>query len=195
MPSPSWCRPVTSATRACRKPVRRRCAARTRCTRCPTCKSNTRCCPVGSRPEILPTCRELGVGITAYGVLSRGLLGGHWPAGRELTPNDFRTTAPRFSAENIGTNLSLVEALRSVAEARGATVAQVAVAWVAAQGDDIVPLIGAKRPDRLAEAVAALDIRLTPDDVADIERAVPPDAVAGQRYDVHGMAALDSEHS
>jgi aryl-alcohol dehydrogenase-like predicted oxidoreductase len=147
----------------------------------------------GIEAQILPTCRELGIGVTAYGVLSRGLLGGHWPAGRELAPNDFRTTAPRFSAENIGTNLALVEALRAVAQARGATVAQVAVAWVAAQGDDIVPLIGAKRPDRLAEAVAALDVRLGPDDLADIERAVPPDAVAGQRYDVRGMATLDSE--
>jgi aryl-alcohol dehydrogenase-like predicted oxidoreductase len=147
----------------------------------------------GIEAEILPACRELGIGVTAYGVLSRGLLGGHWSAGRELTPGDFRTAAPRFSAENIESNLALVEALRAVADTRGATVAQVAVAWVAAQGDDIVALIGAKRPDRLAEAVAALDLQLSSDDLADIERAVPPGAAVGERYNVHGMAALDSE--
>jgi aryl-alcohol dehydrogenase-like predicted oxidoreductase len=147
----------------------------------------------GIEAQILPACRELGIGVTAYGVLSRGLLGGHWTAGRRFSPGDFRATAPRFSADNIGRNLALVDALRAVAQARGATAAQVAVAWVAAQGEDIVALVGAKRPDRLAEAMAALDLTLGPDDLAEIERAVPPAAVAGQRYNVHGMAALDSE--
>jgi aryl-alcohol dehydrogenase-like predicted oxidoreductase len=146
----------------------------------------------GIEDAILPTCRELGIGITAYGVLSRGLISGHWtkaPLGR----TDFRGTGPRFQAENLDRNLALVETLRTVAQAKGVTVAQIAIAWVAAQGDDIVPLIGARRRDRLAEAVASLDVVLDAGDLEDIEKAVPKGAAAGERYNVHGMASLDSE--
>ena len=110
----------------------------------------------GIEDEILPTCRELGVGITAYGVLSRGLLSGHWSAERAATAGPFRQTAPRFTGENLDRNLALVEALRSVADAKGATVAQLAIAWVLSRGDDIVPLVGARRRDQLAEALGAL---------------------------------------
>jgi aryl-alcohol dehydrogenase-like predicted oxidoreductase len=147
----------------------------------------------GIEDKILPTCRELGVGVTAYGVLSRGLLSGHWSKGRAVAATDFRGHSPRFSGENLERNLALVEALRAVAEAKGATVAQVAIGWVLSRGEDIVPLIGARRRERLAEALGALELGLTAEDLAAIERAVPPGAVAGERYAAQQMAMLDSE--
>jgi aryl-alcohol dehydrogenase-like predicted oxidoreductase len=149
----------------------------------------------GIEREILPVCRGLGIGVTAYGVLSRGLLSGHWSAGRELPVTDFRAHAPRFSAGNVERNLALVDALRAVAGGKGATVAQVAIAWVLAQGEDIVPLVGARRRDRLAEALGALDIELDAADLAAIESAVPTESVAGERYDAGQMAILDSERA
>ncbi|MGE3270056.1 MAG: aldo/keto reductase, partial [Chloroflexota bacterium] len=147
----------------------------------------------GMEDEILPTCRELGIGITAYGVLSRGLLGGHVTRGQALAPDDFRAHSPRFAGENLDHNLSLVDALREVAEARGASVAQVAIAWVLSRGEDIVPLIGARRRDRLSEALGALNLALSPHDLAEIERALPHEAVRGDRYPTPMMAMLDSE--
>ena len=138
---------------------------------------------------VLPTVRELGIGITAYGVLSRGLLSGHWSPQRELAPGDFRSISPRFQRENIDHNLELVEALRRVAEEHGATVAQVAIAWVLAQGDDITPLIGARRRDRLQEALGALDLDL---DAARVEAASPAGAAAGDRYPAAQMGQLGS---
>ena len=147
----------------------------------------------GIEAEILPTCRELGIAITAYGVLSRGLISGHFSADRELAANDFRAHAPRFSRENRDRNLALVDALREVADARGITVAQAAIAWVLARGDDIVPLIGARTRERLQEALGALNARLDADDLAALERAVPADAAAGDRYPQAQMAVLDSE--
>jgi aryl-alcohol dehydrogenase-like predicted oxidoreductase len=143
--------------------------------------------------EILPTVRELGIGVTAYGVLSRGLLSGHWSKERSQTGQDFRSHLPRFSGENLDQNLTLVEALREIAQAQDATVAQVAIAWVLAQGNDIVPLIGARRRDRLQEALGALDLNLSAEQLSQIEAAIPPDAVAGDRYDAGQMAMLDSE--
>jgi aryl-alcohol dehydrogenase-like predicted oxidoreductase len=149
----------------------------------------------GIEAEILPTCRLLGVGVTAYGVLSRGLLGGAWSSGRPASAGDMRAHMPRFRRENLERNLALVEALRSIAEAKGVTVAQIAIAWVLARGDDIVPLVGTTRRDRLAEAVSALELELSEDDLTAIERAVPPGAAAGGRYDERQMAMLDSERS
>ncbi len=146
----------------------------------------------GIEDAILPACRELGIGITAYGVLSRGLISGHWQAG-STGEGDFRSRSPRFQAGNVERNLALVDALRAVADARGASVAQVAIAWVAAQGGDIVPLVGARRRDRLAEALGALDLALSDADMQAIERAVPRDAAAGDRYPSAQMAHLDSE--
>jgi len=140
--------------------------------------------------EVLPTLRELGIGMTAYGVLGRGLLSGHWSAGRTAGPGDFRGMSPRFSGENVAHNLALVDALRGVAEAKGCTVAQLAIAWVAAQGDDIVPLIGARTQERLAEALPAAGLTLTADDLAAIEKAVPPGAARGDRYPSAFMASL-----
>jgi aryl-alcohol dehydrogenase-like predicted oxidoreductase len=146
----------------------------------------------GIEETILPTVRALGIGVTAYGVLSRGLISGHWRK-EAAGAGDFRAISPRFQGENVDRNLALVEALRKVAESRNSSVAQVAIAWVAAQGQDIVPLVGARRRDRLAEALGALDLALSKDDLAAIERAVPRDAVAGERYPAMAMADLDSE--
>jgi aryl-alcohol dehydrogenase-like predicted oxidoreductase len=146
----------------------------------------------GIEDEIVPTCRDLGIGITAYGALSRGLISGHWTAGRDIA-RDFRGTVPRFQGENLERNLALVDALRVVADELGASVAQVAIAWVLARGADVVPLVGARRPDRLAEALGALDLTLGQDAIARIEAAVPPQSAAGTRYPEAQMAHLDSE--
>jgi len=149
----------------------------------------------GIEKKILPTVRELGIAVTAYGVLSRGLLSGHWSKQHSENSQDSRSHLPRFSGENLDRNLLLVEALRSIAQEQNATVAQVAIAWVLSQGDDIVPLIGARRRNRLDEALGALDLRLTDDDLTRIEAAVPHNAVAGDRYHADQMAMLDSERS
>ncbi|MFI6736497.1 aldo/keto reductase [Nonomuraea sp. NPDC050451] len=147
----------------------------------------------GIERDILPACRELGIGVTAYGVLSRGLLSGHWSEDRELGAGDFRAVSPRFSGDNLAHNLTLVAALRRLAEAKGVTVAQLAIAWVLARGEEIVPLIGARRRERLAEALGALDVKLTAEDLAAIEAAVPEGAAAGSRYAEAQMSMLDSE--
>ncbi|MDF1634621.1 aldo/keto reductase [Mycoplana sp. MJR14] len=147
----------------------------------------------GIEEKILPTCREFGIAITAYGVLSRGLISGHWQKGQGKSTGDFRAYSPRFQEGNIERNLELVEALRAVSEAKGVTVAQVAIAWVAAQGADILPLVGARRRDRLTEALGALDVALSAEDLAAIEAAVPRDAAAGGRYAEAMLAHMDSE--
>ena len=148
----------------------------------------------GIEDQILPTCRELGIGITAYGVLSRGLIGGNWRPGAsadELGP--FRAHSPRFAGANAEANFALVERLRKVAADLGLSPAQAAIAWVAAQGDDIVPVVGARTLTRLAEAVAAMADALTTEGVAAIEAVVPRGAAAGERYAAPQMAMLDSE--
>ena len=145
--------------------------------------------------EILPTCRALGIAINAYGVLSRGLLSGHWSAERSAATPDFRSHLPRFTGDNLGRNLALVDSLRTIAQDKGATVAQIAVAWVLARGQDVIPLIGARRRGRLEEALGALDVALDDDDLARIEAAVPKGAVAGDRYDAGQMTMLDSERN
>ncbi len=145
--------------------------------------------------EILPTARKLGIAVAAYGVLSRGLLSGHWSAAGVKGPQDFRAHQPRFSGPNLDRNLALVEAVREIAWERGASVAQFAIAWVLAQGKDIIPLVGARRRDRLAEALGALDLKLDAGDLARIEAAVPAGAAAGERYAASQMAMLDSERA
>ncbi|GGX71175.1 aldo/keto reductase [Streptomyces hiroshimensis] len=147
----------------------------------------------GIEEQILPTARELGIGITAYGVLSRGLISGHFSRDRQLGAGDFRGMSPRFQGENLQRNLDLVDALRKVAESKGASVAQTAIAWVLAQGEDIVPLVGARRRDRLDEALGALDLTLDAADLTAIEEAVPAGAASGARYPESQMAHLDSE--
>jgi len=146
----------------------------------------------GIESGILNTCRELGIGITAYGVLSRGLISGHWSKQRS-DKTDFRLTGPRFQGSNLDANLALVERLRAIAGEIGAAPAQVAIAWVAAQGNDIVPLVGARQRDRLTEALGALAVKLTPAHLAALANAFPPDAAAGTRYAAEQMAHLDSE--
>jgi aryl-alcohol dehydrogenase-like predicted oxidoreductase len=147
----------------------------------------------GIEAQILPTCRELGIGITAYGVLSRGLISGHWDTGVVAGGKDIRPFNPRFQGANLAANLALVEKLRAVAASIGASVAQVAIAWVAAQGEDIIPLIGTKRRDRLGEALGALALKLSAEQLAALTAAVPANAVAGARYPTAAMEHLDSE--
>ncbi len=144
----------------------------------------------GIEKRILPAVRELGIGVTAYGILSRGLLSS---GTAQLADNDPRARFPRFRGENHARNLELLAALEAIANEKGVTAAQLAIAWVASRGDDIIPLIGTKRRDRLAEALHALDMTLSDDDLARIEAAVPAGAVAGERYEPAQVAMLDSE--
>jgi aryl-alcohol dehydrogenase-like predicted oxidoreductase len=145
----------------------------------------------GIEDEILPTTRELGISVTAYGVLSRGLISGHFTPDRQLAADDFRAYSPRFQGENLQHNLNLVEALREIAEQKGVSVAQIAIAWVLSRGaqhhNDIVPLVGARTRERLG----ALDVTLEAADLAAIEEAVPSGAAAGDRYPAAQMAHLE----
>ena len=145
----------------------------------------------GPETTILPMLAELGIGVTAYGVLSRGLLSGSRPS----SPSDLRARLPRFTSENRARNERLIEALQNVAREKNVTASQLAIAWVLAKGTSIVPLIGARTRAQLAESLAALRVTLTPDDITRIEAAVPAAAVAGTRYDEHQMRMLDSERS
>ncbi|MCV9961244.1 aldo/keto reductase [Pararhizobium sp. BT-229] len=147
----------------------------------------------GIEDAILPACRDLGISITAYGVLSRGLISGHWQKGDGQGKGDFRSHSPRFQGENVDRNLALVEALRKIAQDKGVSVAQIAIAWVAAQGADIIPLVGARKVERLEEALGSQGVQLSPADFAAIETAVPKNAAAGGRYPEAMLAHMDSE--
>jgi aryl-alcohol dehydrogenase-like predicted oxidoreductase len=148
----------------------------------------------GVERAILPVLRELGISLVAYGVLSRGLIADRAP-GERTPPGEIRGRMPRFQGENYARNLALVETLRGIAEEKGASVAQLAFAWVRSRGEDIVPLAGARRRDQLKEALGALDIVLSKSDLARLEEVVPPGAVAGERYNPHLMSHLDSERA
>jgi len=143
----------------------------------------------GIEEEILPTVRELGIGVTAYGVLSRGLLSGSTPASR----GDFRAFLPRFTGANRERNQQVVDALHTLAAEKGVTATQLAIAWVLAKGSTIVPVIGARTRAQLTESLAALDVALSADDLARIEAAIPATAAAGSRYGEDQMRVLDSE--
>jgi len=145
----------------------------------------------GPETTILPMLAELGIGVTAYGVLSRGLLSGSRPS----SPSDLRARLPRFTSDNRARNERLIEALQNVAREKNVTASQLAIAWVLAKGTSIVPLIGARTRAQLAESLGALRVTLTPTDITRIEAAVPAAAVAGTRYDEHQMRMLDSERS
>ena len=147
----------------------------------------------GPEEELLNACSELGVAVTAYGVLSRGLLGGHWSASAQAGPGDFRAHAPRFTGENLERNLQLVERLRAIAAESGRNVAQLAIAWVLAAGEDVIALVGTTKRARLTEALGALEVTLDEATLAALDEALPPGAAAGSRYPTAGMAALDSE--
>ncbi len=139
--------------------------------------------------KVLPGLRELGIGTTAYGVLSRGLLTGSKPAEK----GDFRKFLPRYSGVNYQKNVSLVDALASLAAERGVTPAQLAVAWVLTRGEDIVPVLGSRTVKQVEEALGALELRLSDEELALLERTVPAQEIAGTRYDKVAMSHLDSE--
>jgi aryl-alcohol dehydrogenase-like predicted oxidoreductase len=146
---------------------------------------------ISREPEaaIFPVLEELGIGVTAYGVLSRGLLSGSIPT----APNDFRTYLPRFSSDNLAKNQQLVEELKKVAAQKQATPSQISIAWVLAKGKKIIPVIGARKQSQLSESLAAVNIQLSPEDIAHIEAAIPAGAIAGTRYSEDQMQMLDSE--
>jgi aryl-alcohol dehydrogenase-like predicted oxidoreductase len=148
---------------------------------------------ISRRPEaiIFPTLADLGIGVTAYGVLSRGLLSGSKPA----ASGDFRAVLPRFTAANRAQNDRLVARLQSLAREKNVTAPQIAIAWVLAKGRTIVPVIGARTRAQLTESLGAMDVELSAADVARIEEALPPDAVAGTRYGEDQMRVLDSERA
>jgi aryl-alcohol dehydrogenase-like predicted oxidoreductase len=143
----------------------------------------------GPEARIFPLLTELGIGVTAYGVLSRGLLS----RSTVTAPGDLRTRFPRFSAQNRTRNDRLVEALETLALENHVSPPQLAIAWALAQGPTIVPVIGARTRAQLSESLGALDVKLSPEQMARIEEAVPASAVAGTRYDEHQMRVLDSE--
>ncbi len=158
---------------------------------CPICDLQIEYSLISRGPErkILPTLHDLDIGVTAYGVLSRGLLSGSIPA----QPGDFRANMPRFSGENLARNLKLVEALKRLSAEKRISASQMAVAWVLAKGNNIIPVMGARTRAQLAESLAALDVRLTPSEIAQVEASIPESAVGGTRYDEHHMKMLDSE--
>jgi aryl-alcohol dehydrogenase-like predicted oxidoreductase len=139
--------------------------------------------------EVIPTCRELGIGFVPYSPLGRGFLSGRFTSPDELDQNDFRRNGPRFTGENLEANLRLAAKVAEIAEGKGITPAQLALAWVLAQGEDLVPIPGTKRRKYLDENAAAVDVELTPEDLEQIEAELPP--VAGARYDEAGMASVD----
>jgi aryl-alcohol dehydrogenase-like predicted oxidoreductase len=143
----------------------------------------------GPEDKIFPFLRELGIAVTAYGVLSRGLLSGSSIAG----PGDIRNRFPRFAADNLARNQQLVARLKQIAEAWGITPSQLAIAWVLAKSDSIVPLMGARTRAQLSESLGALEVKLSSTEIVDLEAAIPLQEVAGTRYEEHQMKALDSE--
>jgi aryl-alcohol dehydrogenase-like predicted oxidoreductase len=147
----------------------------------------------GIEKTILPTCRALGIGVTAYGVLSRGLISGHWQAQKQTGAKDFRASIPRFQGANLDQNLAIADEIKRVADARGATVAQVAIAWVLSRGNDIAPLVGARRRDRLSESLGALSLTLDGEALSALENIA--NSVRGERYAKAQMSHLDSERS
>jgi aryl-alcohol dehydrogenase-like predicted oxidoreductase len=147
----------------------------------------------GIEKTILPTCRAVGIGLTAYGVLSRGLISGHWQAQKQTGAKDFRASIPRFQGANLDQNLAIADEIKRVADARGATVAQVAIAWVLSRGNDIAPLVGARRRDRLSESLGALSLTLDGEALSALENIA--NSVRGERYAKAQMSHLDSERS
>ncbi len=139
--------------------------------------------------EVLPTCRELGIGFVPYSPLGRGFLAGRFASPEELDENDFRRSGPRFTGENLDANLRLADKIKEIAVEKRITPAQLAIAWVLARGDDLVPIPGTKRRTYLEQNAASLEVELTADDMARIDAELPE--VAGERYDKAGMAAVD----
>jgi aryl-alcohol dehydrogenase-like predicted oxidoreductase len=141
--------------------------------------------------EILPTCRELGIGFVAYSPLGRGFLTGQFKSPDDFAPDDYRRNSPRFQGENFARNLELVGHVRQLADAKGCTPSQLALAWVLSRGDDIVPIPGTKRAKYLDENLAATTVSLSAADLAEIDAAMPAGAVAGDRYNEMGKRSVD----
>ena len=141
--------------------------------------------------ELLPLCRELGIGFVAYSPLGRGFLTGRFKSVDDLAPDDYRRNTPRFQGENFRKNLELVDRVKEIAGRKGATASQLALAWVLAQGEDIVPIFGTKRRQYLDENVRALDVELTPADLEELEEVAPKGAAAGERYNEAGMRTVN----
>ncbi|MFI7382821.1 aldo/keto reductase [Streptomyces sp. NPDC049813] len=139
--------------------------------------------------EVLPTCRELGIGFVPYSPLGRGFLAGRFSSPEELDEGDFRRTGPRFTGDNLQANLRLAQKVKEIASEKGVTPAQLAIAWVLAQGEDLVPIPGTKRRTYLEQNVGALDVELSADDLARIDAEVPE--AAGERYDQRGMSTVN----
>jgi aryl-alcohol dehydrogenase-like predicted oxidoreductase len=142
--------------------------------------------------ELVPTLRELGIGLVAYSPLGRGFLSGRITSPDDFGEDDFRRNHPRFTGESFARNLELVDQVRALAEGKGVTPSQLAIAWVLAQGDDVVPIPGTKRRRYLEENLGALEVELTPEDLAAIEKATPRGSVAGARYNPEMMANVDA---
>ena len=145
----------------------------------------------GPDADLIPALREIGAGLTAYGVLSRGLLSGRIRSADDLSPYDYRSHLPRFQGDNLQKNLVLVDALVNLAADKGVSASQLATAWALHRGDDIVPVIGARKMSHLDEALGAAEVSLNADELGTLEAAVPADAVAGTRYDDFGMTIVD----
>ena len=141
--------------------------------------------------EIVPACRQHGIGLVPYSPLGRGMLTGTVTSLDQLADDDFRRTQPRFQGDNIDANVRLVEVVKEVATAHGATPGQVALAWLAAQGDDVVPIPGTKRRKYLEQNAAAADVKLSAREIADLESAIPPEMFVGERYAEVNMRAID----
>jgi aryl-alcohol dehydrogenase-like predicted oxidoreductase len=141
--------------------------------------------------ELLPLCRELGIGFVAYSPLGRGFLTGRFRSIDDLAPDDYRRNAPRFQGENFQKNLELVERVKEIASRKKCAPSQLALAWVAAQGEDIVPLFGTKRRQYLEENIQALEIELTPSDLEEIDEVAPKGVAAGERYNEAGMRTVN----
>ncbi|HYM78795.1 MAG TPA: aldo/keto reductase [Candidatus Dormibacteraeota bacterium] len=141
--------------------------------------------------EILKTCRELGIGFVAYSPLGRGLITGEIKRFEDLAPDDFRRNSPRFQGENFQKNLDLVAKVKEIANQKHCTPSQLALAWVMAQGDDLVPIPGTKRRKYLEENAAAVEMKLTKEDLQQINKVFPPDIVAGTRYPEYMMSLLN----
>ena len=141
--------------------------------------------------EILPTVRELGIGFVPYSPLGRGFLTGRIRSVEDLEPDDYRRFSPRFQGENFARNLKLVDEINAMAREKGCTASQLALAWVLAQGDDVVPIPGTKHVKYLEENIVALEVELTPADLARIDRVLPPGAAAGMRYPEQGMRTVN----
>jgi aryl-alcohol dehydrogenase-like predicted oxidoreductase len=138
---------------------------------------------------VLPTCRELGIGFVPYSPLGRGFLSGRFSKPEDLDEGDFRRNGPRFTGENLEQNLKLAAKVKEIAQEKDVAPAQLAIAWVLAQGDDLVPIPGTKRREYLEQNAAAVDVELTEEDLKRIDEELPP--AAGNRYDEAGMAAVN----